>query len=169
MTGKDKMVGGRTREEWLAWIFDHRDMYLDEVTLPVTVLREFVALLSAHSRGLREGLERAAKVLCPSCAAGVPVKGDKHDNGVALPYHCLAYLVRAEASKLDGKEPKPYEYKGKSFEGRCDECGARSCDGMHPPDPPAEEREPCSCHLGSVCTEACGYRICHDGCPRWGG
>jgi hypothetical protein len=159
----DKTVGGRTREEW-------QRRYLHAIRDRSVIFEDLLAAADvAHSRGLREGLERAAKVLCPSCAAGVPGKGDKHDNGVALPYHCLAYLVRAEASKLDGKEPKPYEYKGKSFEGRCDECGARSCDGMHPPDPPAEEREPCSCHLGSVCTEACGYRICHDGCPRWGG
>jgi hypothetical protein len=94
----DKTVGGRTREE-------RQRRYLHAIRDRSVIFEDLLAAADvAHSRGIREGLERAAKVLCPSCAAGVPVKGDKHDNGVALPYHCLAYLVRAEASKLDGTD-----------------------------------------------------------------
>lgn len=28
----------------------------------------------------------------------------------------------------------------------------------------AREPEPCACHTGSVCTEACAKGRCHDGC-----
>ncbi len=70
--------------------------------------RRLLALVDAHSRGIREGLERAAKIVCRWCREGVESRANEFrywhqfpDGGTTA---CPATEVRAEASKLEGSE-----------------------------------------------------------------
>ncbi len=126
MTDKDKTVGGRTqrtRAEWFeALVFPFKAMKrADWVPLEPS---DWDALLDAafppddaHSRGIREGLERATKEVCEHCRNGVTLT----DRQTLVPYTfyhlkgtppyqepavCAAerihLAIRAEASKLEG-------------------------------------------------------------------
>jgi hypothetical protein len=119
----DKTVGGRTREEQAAWLARNMAEVADETLTsegdPAAYEREMTllrirferALLSfafPHSPGLRDGLERAAKLR--------PCNGKNHPAGSQYDYHVCgradaqdrllgelrATAIRAEASKLDG-------------------------------------------------------------------
>jgi hypothetical protein len=137
MTDKDKTVGGQTRpwwealfEKWLPGLQSLHDL-LDEA-------------FEGHSRGIRDGLERAAKIAdeCDEC------HGSKH-VGHYDQARCIAASIRAEASKLDGQPQRPC---AADPDGRpcpdlehCDPCAQRDIfiagKPAPPPEPPAEERK----------------------------
>jgi hypothetical protein len=171
MTDKDKTVGGRTREEWLLW-FDWQDKWAGGTT----------ALVDAafDSRGLRDGLERAAKIADEKAAKAVSVLEALGVKRVGSPIAVervtaldLARMFRAEASKLDGEPGLGHEFVSDQWVG----CGFklqnqtgigpayRRCAlsyEMHAPEPPAEERKlPLGHEFAS-----CGCTDCHH--PRCG-
>src|SRR5687768_2080417 len=109
MTAADKTVGGRTREEWDAAYVAGEIGYAE--------MRDLA--LAAHSRGIRDGLERAAMIAESIVGWG----------GVGQ--EIAKRIRRAEASKLDGAGSHA--------------CGDAGCIVPHPPagktKPPAEERK----------------------------
>jgi hypothetical protein len=105
MTDKDKTVGGQTRpwwealfEKWLPGLQSLHDL-LDEA-------------FEGHSRGLRDGLERAAPYMSHRADClfwnKSPTRAyqEPKTSAYLLSDRCscgLADLFRAEASKLDGR------------------------------------------------------------------
>lgn len=152
MTDKDKTVGGRTqrtRAEWFeALVFPFKAMKrADWVPLEPS---DWDALLDAafppddaHSRGLRDGLERAAGLVCRFCRGEVPNLGIERRGHRWIHYtpsggnwyECFAAAIqdeiaRAEASKLDGEPVLAtivYDRKARTVR-------------VERPEPPAEER-----------------------------
>jgi hypothetical protein len=127
----DKTVGGLTRLEWNMRAY---------VVLSVQDRRALDALLDAafDSRGLREGLERAAEVIKPLLE-----ELDHLDGAEYVLERALAAIAtaRAEASKLDGEE-QPYTLTKAVAEAALDVTRpfreARAA--ARQPEPPAEER-----------------------------
>jgi hypothetical protein len=142
----DKTVGGRTREEveQSAWEFYGQDLGYPPEHLEGRQGRLRIEALSrvytnAHSRGIRDGLERAAK-MHDEAAVGARHRVSRinaytdpdfaSDLRDELKHHEeWAAAIRAEASKLDG-EPHNCMEEG---------CPYPMC-ARSLPEPPSEER-----------------------------
>jgi hypothetical protein len=165
MTDKDKTVGGRTLEGWQSWALHMQQSTWRFDRGDAEDVAELVAeAFGAYSRGIRDGLERAARGL-EDVLKQITIESEgktvKISRSVQMVVQLLAAL-RAEASKLDGEEPHvcspdsvsgtfcntatPKTHRGcRCVPGRC---------GIHPhlptcglrlesrPEPPAEERKP---------------------------
>jgi hypothetical protein len=146
-------IGNRTREEWDRFA----ETYYGYV-LPTAQLKELISE-AFDSRGLRDGLERAAKIADEKAAKAVSVLEALGVKRVGSPIAVervtaldLARMFRAEASKLDGEPGLGHEFVSDQWVG----CGFklqnqtgigpayRRCAlsyEMHAPEPPAEERK----------------------------
>jgi hypothetical protein len=137
---KDKTVGGRIEgPDFSCTGAAHRLGSLDKCWCGFEA-RLIAALTDAHSRGLRDGLERAATddVLWPVLwrwAQAIPPSNLSTGTLHRLLTDLKAAL-RAEASKLDGEEPKAWPPPP------CQTCGTPTwVEAPAWPEPPAEERK----------------------------
>jgi hypothetical protein len=121
----DKTVGGRTADEWIKWSASG----YGEMCSPERFIALVIAAFQpkdAHSRGVREGLERAAEELATRAsiarwAAAASAKGSARESellAVCKELQAAERVIRgqigadesaicAEASKLDGEPQRP--------------------------------------------------------------
>lgn len=147
----DKTVGGRTREEWDRFA----ETYYGYV-LPTAQLKELISE-AFDSRGIRDGLERAAEWHERRAAAkekfsamGATAAEDRMPlRWSANDHRICATALRAEASKLDGlwavaqreAADSCYELNGPGVQDDCRSCRGRALLAKRAPEPPAEERK----------------------------
>jgi hypothetical protein len=172
----DKTVGGRTKEEWVRFA----ETYYGYV-LPTAQLKELISE-AFDSRGIREGLERAAKwqpietapkdgtwVLVYSASwKDAPPEVAQYDEsfGWYMPGHeepnevlthwlplPAAPALRAEASKLDGEEQGRALTEPERAFVHGVLCAKRPCQSCAP-EPPAEERKLPLGHVFDACRDA---------------
>ncbi len=102
MTDKNQTVGGRTLEDHAFagsefWCyFEPKPGVQCGEKKSRHVRAEADLLTAAHSRGIREGLERAEQLVHEKMA-------QYQSNFIRDTLHALAAAIRAEASKLEGR------------------------------------------------------------------
>ncbi len=142
MTGQDKTVGGRTREWWEM----QRGRGLTQTMFTQLVEAAFLSD-DAHSRGIREGLERATKAV---------------ERLITHPKDCPAEgKIREERANELREQDKarwlralgPYYCAGCKTDMTRDEARGHRCE------PPTEERKlPLLAHMFVECIHAVGNR-----------